>query len=160
MYDIDSLLLAPDEGEVIEARGNRIVIKAAAASQLVCEYTAPPNFPGPPLHVHPGFDESFLVLDGEIEVRVSEEVVALTSGASAYVAGITPHTFSNPGAEPARFILVCSPGGWEQFFRAVASGDGAAIAAISERFGYAEATAALSDTASRPQQRHSLTNAR
>lgn len=134
-----SHLLAPDEGEVIEARGNRIVIKAASASQLVCDYTAPAHFEGPPLHVHPGFDETFLVLDGELEMRLREEVSALPPGASAYVSGAIPHTFSNPGSTPARFLVICSPGGWEHFFRAVAADDAEAIAAISERFGYAEA---------------------
>jgi hypothetical protein len=33
-------LLRPGEGEVIEVGGNRLVIKVASASQLVCEYTA------------------------------------------------------------------------------------------------------------------------
>ncbi|HZT53340.1 MAG TPA: cupin domain-containing protein [Gaiellaceae bacterium] len=141
MNHIDSLLLARGEGEVIEARGNRIVIKAASESQLVCEYIAPPHFAGPPLHVHPGFDESFLLLEGALRVRVEDQAVELAPGASAYVSGSTPHTFSNPGAKPARFLLVCSPGGWEDFFRAVAAGDGAAVAAVSERFGYAEARA-------------------
>jgi mannose-6-phosphate isomerase-like protein (cupin superfamily) len=137
----DSQLLAPGAGEVIYARGNRIVIKAASASQFVCEYTAPPHFAGPPLHVHPGFDETFLVVDGRLEMRVREEIVELPSGASAFVTGNTPHTFSNPGSEPARFVLVCSPGGWEHFFRAVAADDGTTVAAIAERFGYAEAMA-------------------
>ena len=137
----DSQLLARGAGEVIEARGNKIVIKAAGASQLVCEYTAPPHFAGPPLHVHPGFDETFLVVDGRLEMRIQDEVAELASGASAFVPGNIPHTFSNPGSEPASFLLVCSPGGWEQFFRAVAAGDAATIAAISERFGYAEVAA-------------------
>ena len=139
MNHTDGQLRAPDEGEVIEARGNRIVIKSASASQLVCDYTAPPRFPGPPLHLHPGFDESFLVLGGELKVTVREQVIELVSGASAYVSGSAPHTFANPSSEPVRFILVCSPGGWEHFFRAVAAGDGATIAAICERFGYSEA---------------------
>jgi mannose-6-phosphate isomerase-like protein (cupin superfamily) len=113
------------------------VIKTASASQLVCEYTAPPGFPGPPLHVHPGFDESFLVVNGELVIQVREEAIKLSPGAAAYVSGGTPHTFSNPGPHPVQFMLVCSPGGWEHFFRAVAAGDEATIAAISERFAYA-----------------------
>lgn len=130
------LLLAPHQGEVIEARGSRIVIKAASASQLVCEYTAPPQFAGPPLHVHPGFDETFLVTEGRLQVRVKDEVSELTPGSVAYVSGNVPHTFSNPSSAPTRFLVVCSPGGFEHFFRAVAKGDEEGIAAISERFGY------------------------
>src|SRR5947209_3740850 len=103
----------------------------------MCEYTAPPHFPGPPLHVHAGFDESFVVVAGVLEVRVRDEVFELGPGASAYVSGSTPPTFSDPGGDPVRFLLVCSPGGWEWFFRGVATGDEAMVAEISERFGYA-----------------------
>ncbi len=129
-------LVEPGEGEIIEARGNRIVIKVASASQLICEYTAPGNFPGPPLHVHPGFDETFILLDGRLNVAVREQVAELTPGTTAYVSGDVPHTFSNPDGEPARFLLVCSPGGFEDYFRGIASGDEEAIAAVAQRFGY------------------------
>ena len=54
----------------------------------------------------------------------------------AYVSGSVPHTFRNPHGEPARFLSICSPGGFERFFRAVAAGDRKAIAEVSERFGY------------------------
>lgn len=104
-------VLAPGEGEVLEAGGNRLLIKVASPSQFLCEYTAPPYFAGPPLHVHPGFDETFLVLEGQLEVTVNDEPAELAPGAAAYVSGDVPHTFRNPGGDRARFLLVCSPGG-------------------------------------------------
>ena len=130
------VLLAPGEGEVIEAGGNRLVVKVATSSQLVCEYTAPPLFPGPPLHVHPGFDETFLVLDGRLEVTVRDEASQLASGATAHVSGDVPHTFRNPDGEHARFLLICSPGGIEDYFRGIAAGDAERIAAAAQRVGY------------------------
>lgn len=132
----DHVLLEADAGELIEVGGNRIRIKVASPSQLVCDYSAAPAFPGPPLHVHPGFDESYLVLEGCLEVTVAERSHELRPGALAYVSGSVPHTFRNPTREPVRFLSVCSPGGFEDFFRAVAAGDREAIAAVSERFGY------------------------
>ena len=60
----------------------------------------------------------------------------LEPGMAAYVGGSVPHTFANPTAERVRFLSICSPGGFEHFFRAVAAGDGAAIAEVSARFGY------------------------
>jgi mannose-6-phosphate isomerase-like protein (cupin superfamily) len=86
--------------------------------------------------VHPGFDETFLLLDGRLEVLVGEQPAELTPGATAYVSGNVPHTFRNPHGDPARFLVVCSPGGFEHYFRAMAAGDEETIAAISERFGY------------------------
>ncbi len=132
----DRAPLAPGEGEVIEALGNRITIKVATASQLVCDYSAAPRFAGPPLHVHPGFDESYLVLEGRLELTVGDERHQLEPGGVAYVSGLTPHTFSNPDAGRTRFLSVCTPGGFEHYFRAIANGDKRALAEISERFGY------------------------
>jgi mannose-6-phosphate isomerase-like protein (cupin superfamily) len=129
-------LLAPDEGEVLEVRGNRLIIKVASPSQLVVEYTAPPHFEGPPLHVHPGFDETFLVLEGRLEVTVRDEPAELTPGATAYVSGSVPHTFKNPAGEFARFLLICSPGGMEQYFRGIAEGDEELVASVAARVGY------------------------
>lgn len=129
-------LLGPGEGEVLEAGANRLVIKVASPSQFVCEYTAPPHFAGPPLHVHPGFDETFLVLEGRVQVTVRDQPGELAPGATAYVNGNIPHTFRNPDGDRARFLIICSPGGFEHYFRAIASGDQETIAAISKRFGY------------------------
>jgi mannose-6-phosphate isomerase-like protein (cupin superfamily) len=129
-------LLDAAEGELIEVAGNRIRIITATAGQLVCDYSAAPNFPGPPLHVHPGFDETYLVLEGRLQMTVEDERRELEPGAAAYVSGTVPHTFANPTGERVRFLSVCTPGGFEHFFRAVAAGDGAAIAEVSARFGY------------------------
>jgi mannose-6-phosphate isomerase-like protein (cupin superfamily) len=132
----DQAVLEPDDGELIEVAGNHITIKVASASQLVCDYLAAPSFAGPPLHVHPGFDESYLVLEGLLEVIVGDERVELAPGGLAYVSGLVPHTFRNPTEERTRFLSICSPGGFEHFFRALAAGDRDAIAAVSDRFGY------------------------
>jgi mannose-6-phosphate isomerase-like protein (cupin superfamily) len=129
-------VLEPGEGEVIEARGSRVVVKVATPGQLVCEYSAPGHFPGPPLHVHPGFDETFMLIDGRLEIQMREQLVVLTPGAVAFVSGNVPHTFRNPDDDRSRFLLICSPGGFEHYFRAIAAGDEESAASISERFGY------------------------
>ena len=121
--------------ETIEIRGATIAIKAAAPRMTLADYTAPAGFPGPPLHVHPGFDEMFYVLDGALSMRLSDEVLELGPGDCAYVDGAVPHTFANPTAAPVRFLVGCAPGGFEDYFRALAAGDEDAIAAVNERFG-------------------------
>jgi mannose-6-phosphate isomerase-like protein (cupin superfamily) len=86
----------------------------------VLEYEVPPSFPGPPLHLH-AFDEFFYVLEGELAFRLGDSAFTLEAGGYVYVPGQEPHTFSNPSAEPARMLVVTSPGGFEGFFRAVAA---------------------------------------
>jgi mannose-6-phosphate isomerase-like protein (cupin superfamily) len=135
--DATTLVLAPGEGEPIEVAGNRIRVLAAAPRLTVIDYTAPPGFPGPPLHVHTAFDEFFLVLEGRLEMRVRDDVHEIGPGGSAFVEGDVPHTFANPTAEPVRFLAVCAPGGFEDYLRALAAGDQPGVAAASARAGYA-----------------------
>jgi mannose-6-phosphate isomerase-like protein (cupin superfamily) len=131
------LVLGPDEGEEIIARGNRLLLKAVSPRVTLVDYVAPAGFPGPPLHVHPGFDEVFIALEGTLSVRVGEEVHELAAGATAYIDGAVPHTFASPGDQPVHFLVLCAPGGFEDYFRAMATGDAEAIAEVSQRFGYA-----------------------
>lgn len=130
-------ILAAADGEALEVRGNRAVIKVASERQSICDYTASAGFPGPPLHVHPPFDETFIVLEGRLTIRVGDEVTRLEPGAMAFVPGDIPHTFANTEPAPVRFLLVCSPGGFEDYLRSAAAGDEAGMAAATQRIGYA-----------------------
>jgi mannose-6-phosphate isomerase-like protein (cupin superfamily) len=132
-----TLVLGPEEGEEIIARGNRLLVKAVSPRVTLVDYVAPAGFPGPPLHVHPGFDEVFIALEGTLSVRVDDEVHEISAGGTAYIDGAVPHTFANPGDQSVHFLVLCAPGGFENYFRAMAAGDAEAIAEVSERFGYA-----------------------
>ncbi|MEA2467213.1 MAG: hypothetical protein QOJ57_1339 [Thermoleophilaceae bacterium] len=123
--------------ETIEVRGTSIVIRVASPRVTVTDHEVPGGFPGPPLHVHPGFDEVFVVLSGMLAVRVGDEVHEVVAGRTAYVGGSTPHTFANPSGEPVRFMVAIAPGGFEEYFRAMAAGDEEGAAAAGARFGYA-----------------------
>jgi mannose-6-phosphate isomerase-like protein (cupin superfamily) len=131
-----ALTFADRQGETLRAQGNVLVIKTASPRATVIDYTAPAGFPGPPLHVHPGFDEVFVVLEGTLTVRVNDAVSEIGPVGSASVAGAVPHTFANETADPVRFLLVAAPGGIEDYFRALVTGDEAGIDAFSTQFGY------------------------
>ena len=119
------VVLGPGEGETMTVFGNELTIKTGGAFCLV-DYTAVPGFPGPPLHVHRETTDSFYVLEGELTVQVGDETRVLGPGSFVLVEPGTPHTFSNPGGRPARFLSLMSPGGFEQYFRDLrdAFGDG------------------------------------
>jgi len=46
------------------------------------------------------------VLEGTLRVRVGKEVVEAGAGAAVFVPRGTPHTYWNPGPDPARYLLV------------------------------------------------------
>lgn len=75
---------------------------------------------GPPRHVQ-GDDEIIYVLEGEILVWAEGRTERKRKGDSVFVPAGTEHTFRVVGPEPARFLVMESPGGFEGFFAAVAS---------------------------------------
>ena len=68
----------------------------------------PPRYIAP-LHVHHDDDEAWYVLDGSLRVRVGESDVDVPAGGALLVPRGTPHTYWNPRAEPARYLIVMAP---------------------------------------------------
>ena len=76
----------------------------------------PPKVPGPPLHFHNAFKESFLILEGEMEFFINGETRIVKAGESVDVPPKTLHTFSNTSELPCKWINIHSPKGFREFF--------------------------------------------
>jgi quercetin dioxygenase-like cupin family protein len=70
---------------------------------------------GPPPHRH-DFEETFSVLEGELEVTFRGIKRVVRSGETVNVPANAPHQFHNSSSQPARVLCVCSPSGQEDFF--------------------------------------------
>jgi mannose-6-phosphate isomerase-like protein (cupin superfamily) len=75
--------------------------------------TIQPHRDGPPLHQHAAEDDSFYLLDGELTFVVDGEEVVARPGTFVLVPPEVPHTFANRGDEPARFVNVHAPAGFD-----------------------------------------------
>jgi quercetin dioxygenase-like cupin family protein len=73
---------------------------------------------GPPPHRH-DFEESFTVLEGEIEATFRGEKVLLRTGQVIQIPANAPHQFRNNSMQPARLLCICSPAGQEGMFREI-----------------------------------------
>ena len=71
---------------------------------------------GPPPHIHSREDETFYVLEGQIEVLLGEETIVAGIGDFVNVPRGTVHCFRNTGTETARVVLTFTPAGIEGFF--------------------------------------------
>ncbi|MGA8596570.1 MAG: cupin domain-containing protein [Bryobacteraceae bacterium] len=74
----------------------------------------PPNG-GPPPHRH-DFEETFTVLEGEIEATFRGEKVVVRAGETINVPANAPHQFRNSSSKAVRLLCTCSPAGPEKFF--------------------------------------------
>jgi quercetin dioxygenase-like cupin family protein len=70
---------------------------------------------GPGPHRH-DFEETFIVLDGEIEATFRGKKSIVGAGETINIPANAPHQFHNASANPARLICICSPAGQEKFF--------------------------------------------
>jgi quercetin dioxygenase-like cupin family protein len=70
---------------------------------------------GPPPHRH-DFEESFTVLEGEIEATFRGVSSTVRTGQVINIPANAPHQFRNKSKKPARLLCLCSPAGQEEFF--------------------------------------------
>lgn len=75
--------------------------------------TIQPRRDGPPIHHHAAEDDSFYMLDGELTFIVDDEEVVAGPGTFVLVPPEVPHTFANRGDEPARFMNIHAPAGFD-----------------------------------------------
>jgi len=73
---------------------------------------------GPPPHRH-DFEETFLLLEGELEATFREEKATVRAGETVHVPANAPHQFHNSSQGDVRMLCICSPAGQEEFFREV-----------------------------------------
>ena len=113
-----------DNAENLDRAGGRVMrllVDADATgerlSALACE--VPAGEPGPALHVHPGTDELFLVQGGTLLLHADGRTHRLAAGDVAFVPRGTTHTFASSPDGPVRFLVVHTPGGFEQMHRDV-----------------------------------------
>jgi quercetin dioxygenase-like cupin family protein len=76
----------------------------------------PGGGPGPHRH---NFDETFIVLDGEIEATFRGRKTTVRAGETVNIPSNAAHRFQNASSMPARLICVCSPAGIDRFFTEV-----------------------------------------
>ena len=73
---------------------------------------------GPPPHRH-DFEESFTILEGEIEATFRGKKTTVRTGETVNIPANAPHFFTNATKESARLLCICSPAGQEELFREV-----------------------------------------
>ena len=73
------------------------------------------------MHRHRHEDEALYGLEGELAVRVGDRVHAVGPGTFVLMPRGVAHAFANPGAVPARVLVVSSPGAVIGYFKQAAA---------------------------------------
>jgi len=84
------------------------------------EIVVPAHNAGPPLHTH-DFDEAFYVLEGELTFQVEDELITKHAGEVAFAPRNVAHALANRSDADARYLLVCTPAGFERHWGRIAA---------------------------------------
>ncbi len=145
-----ALVVGPGEGKRFSGRDGGYVLETKAADDhtrgayAFQEMAVAPGFPWIPPHVHRNEDEALYGLEGEVAVRVGDHVHTIGPGTYVLMPRGVDHTFANPGAVPARVLVVSSPGAVVGYFEEAAALTNAAptgqpnlqqLAALAAKYG-------------------------
>jgi quercetin dioxygenase-like cupin family protein len=86
----------------------------------VIEIVVPPHSAGPPLHTH-DFDEAFYLLEGELIFQLEEALVTKGAGELVFAPRNVAHALANHSDAPARYLLICTPAGFERHWAHIAA---------------------------------------
>jgi mannose-6-phosphate isomerase-like protein (cupin superfamily) len=139
------ILIEPHEGRTVWLGGQGVTFRLfgedTGGAFSIVEHPMEPGTLVPP-HMHTHEDEFSFVLEGAFGVRIGDRIAHATPGSYVFKPRGIPHTFWNPGPDPARLIEIISPPGFERFFEEVAGAievrerlDPNEIAAIARRYG-------------------------
>lgn len=88
--------------------------KDTAGRYCLIDMHIPPGG-GPPPHRH-DFEESFTLLEGEMEATFRGETKTVRAGETLFIPANAPHQFRNVSGEAVRMLCLCSPAGQEELF--------------------------------------------
>lgn len=77
-----------------------------------------PDGSGPPPHRH-DFEESFTLLEGELEFTFRGETQTLKAPGTVNIPANAPHVFKNKSGTTVHMLCLCTPAGQDEFFMAV-----------------------------------------
>lgn len=84
-----------------------------------------------PLHMHEREEETLTVLEGVMHLTVGDKQVSVRAGETALLPRNVPHRLTNNGDAPARYLLVCTPAGFDDFVDSCADAQAAVVTPTS-----------------------------
>ncbi len=136
----DASIVGPGDGEIALPGPIRMRILEDGSTTShrlgLGEITIAPHTAGPPQHRHADHDEGFYVVSGAVRFTVGENSHDATPGTLVMIPPGVPHTFANPGDEPAVILNTFTPDRYVQYFRdlhgMIAAGEPMTNAAVTD----------------------------
>nr|WP_221383030.1 cupin domain-containing protein [Actinoplanes polyasparticus] len=108
-----------DRGTTVWFNGDILTVKLTrdqTAGTVGLVKAAVPPGGGPAAHSHMHADETFYLIDGELEFLKGDRVFTARAGDAVFIPRATRHRFKNVSLTPASMLFFYTPGGAEGLF--------------------------------------------
>ena len=117
-FSDNSLVLDPNEGKLLQISDHPITFKATRNDTNGAYSLFEANLVGggPGQHIHTDEDEALYILEGELNVKLGEEIFLAESGSFVFLPRNVLHTFWRANEKPVKLLVIISPPEFEEFF--------------------------------------------
>ena len=117
-FSDNSLVLGPNEGKLLQISDHPITFKATRNDTNGAYSLFEANLvgEGPGQHIHSDEDEALYILEGELNVKLGEEIFCVKSGSFVFLPRNVVHTFWRATEKPVKILVIISPPEFEDFF--------------------------------------------
>jgi mannose-6-phosphate isomerase-like protein (cupin superfamily) len=115
--------VSEERADAVQWTGTKVtfVPMGEGSAYELSEWDVEPGAAGPPIHIHHHHDEGFYVISGHFGFVLDAITTYAKPGAHVLVPKGHSHSFWNAGTRPGRLLLIVSPPGMTEYFRATAA---------------------------------------
>ncbi|MEM7092003.1 MAG: cupin domain-containing protein [Actinomycetota bacterium] len=110
---------SPDEPFEFQFLSDTVIVRTSSedtgGSYAVLDWSAAPDSVVP-IHHHEGYEETFVMLSGLLEVTLGSTTTTIGPGQSVHVPQGASHSYRTLPDTPARMLLIIRPAGLEELF--------------------------------------------
>ena len=99
--------------------GHKVTFCDTAGNYDLTIIETPAKTQGPPPHIHKMYNETFIVIEGEMVFFLDGKIKTLKAGEAIDIPQNTLHTFDNKSDATCKLVNIHSPKGFKAFFEAV-----------------------------------------
>ncbi|MED5410305.1 MAG: cupin domain-containing protein [Chloroflexota bacterium] len=117
-FSNNPLVLGPNEGKLLQISDHPLTFKASKNQTNGAYSLFEANLigGGPGQHVHSDEDEAIYVLEGDLNVKLGDDIFLAKPGSFIFLPRNIVHTFWKANEKPVKILVIISPPEFEEFF--------------------------------------------
>ena len=112
------VVLGPNEGKLLQVSDHPLTFKATEEDTNGAYSLFEANLVGggPGQHIHENEDEALYILEGEINIKLGDDIFVAQAGSFVFLPRNVVHTFWRGSEQPTKILVIISPPQFENFF--------------------------------------------